>query len=223
MIFRARVSPSASSRLPDREARAGHSDARLTLVVIDQVGAFAGRLSPGAGPRCGPVARREWVAISSAACWASTSQGACPPGTSYSLAPCMWSIDRRACSMERYGSSDPIMKIVGVVIAASSAVVRTNRNGAAYSRPALRDQSGAGRAAPRFQPRTKAWQGRRHSARSALIRRGDLQAFYSSCLRSHRPTANWSSWSLHVISVVFGLERWNRSHQEAGQRHQEDH
>ena len=30
----------------------------------------------------GPVVRREWVAISSAACWGSTSQGACPLGTS---------------------------------------------------------------------------------------------------------------------------------------------
>ena len=74
------VSPSASSRLPGREAKAGQSDARLTLVVIDQVDAFAGRLPPAWGG--GPVARREWVAISSAACWGSTSQGACPPGSS---------------------------------------------------------------------------------------------------------------------------------------------
>ena len=29
----------------------------------------------------------RWVAISSAACWASASQGACPPGTAWSLAP----------------------------------------------------------------------------------------------------------------------------------------
>jgi DNA-binding CsgD family transcriptional regulator len=58
-----------------------HPACRL-CTVADQVDAFACRLSPSAGPRCGPVARCEWVAISSAACWASASQGACPPGTS---------------------------------------------------------------------------------------------------------------------------------------------
>jgi len=36
---------------------------------------------PGAGVRCGPVVRWEWVVISSAVCSGSTSQGACPLGT----------------------------------------------------------------------------------------------------------------------------------------------
>src|SRR6516165_1737143 len=75
------------------------------FVVADQAGAFAGRLSPGVGVRRGPLVR--WVVISSAAWWASMSQGACPPGTSWSMAPWIWSIDGRARSMERYGSSDP--------------------------------------------------------------------------------------------------------------------
>jgi hypothetical protein len=47
-----------------------------------QVDASGYRLSLGVGVRCGSVARCEWVAISSAAWWASTSQGACPPGIS---------------------------------------------------------------------------------------------------------------------------------------------
>src|SRR5262249_43582213 len=80
MISGREFSLSASSRLPGREARAGPSDARLTLVVIDQADAVAGRLWPAWGR--GPVVRREWVAISSAACWGSTSQGACPLDTS---------------------------------------------------------------------------------------------------------------------------------------------
>lgn len=52
------------------------------LVVAGQAGALACRLSLDAGVSRGSVARYEWVAISSAACWASMSQGACPPGIS---------------------------------------------------------------------------------------------------------------------------------------------
>ena len=50
--------------------------------VAGQADAFACRRWPGAGVRCEPGARCEWVTISSAACWASASQGVCPPGTS---------------------------------------------------------------------------------------------------------------------------------------------
>ena len=63
------------------QSAAMHPPCRL-CAVAGQAGAFACRLSPGAGVRCGPVARCAWVAISSAACWASASQGACPAGIS---------------------------------------------------------------------------------------------------------------------------------------------
>ena len=78
--------PSAPASRPGRTRRARGQGPCVQppcrLCAVDQVDAFACRLSPGAGLRCGPVARCEWVAISSAACRASTSQGACPPGTS---------------------------------------------------------------------------------------------------------------------------------------------
>jgi len=54
----------------------------VNIVVAGQAGALACGLSPGAGLRCGPGARCEWVAISSAAWRAPASQGACPPGIS---------------------------------------------------------------------------------------------------------------------------------------------
>ena len=60
--------------------RLGDDGLEPPVVVADQGDAFAGRLWPSVGVRCGPVVR--WVAISSATCLASMSQGACPPGTS---------------------------------------------------------------------------------------------------------------------------------------------
>jgi hypothetical protein len=50
--------------------------------------------------------------MSSALRLVSTSQGPCPPGTSWSVALGIWSIEGRARSAVRYGAHAPQMNIV---------------------------------------------------------------------------------------------------------------
>src|SRR5690242_13852521 len=83
----------------------------------DQVDAFTSTVGRSS-LRCGSVSI-------AATCSGWTSHGACPAGTSRSLAPGIFLIDGRACSTDRYGSSDPRMNVVGAPMAASSVLVRT--------------------------------------------------------------------------------------------------